>query len=291
MLEVDGKTSLIPGLNLCTIGNKRDESKWPSRDKRKNPLEYDLIHYDILSPYVLDKAIQGLKRLSHFNKQEIDSAVQYNGLYIKRNKFRFGCEQYELACKVFVYEKLMSKLSECPETASFAELLDTLYINEPDANGTWIDACGMLAPKDAVDTVIQSFKNGQISSLSEFQDALLELYKKYDAFIWAWCSNYLEQHLGIKIHEVSKTKILQLIREWEENSIHYNQNVIRDAEKEISNKSHIGYGIDEEKNKNADFLNVVDRKDMNAFLKTLSEETEKIHEKAQKISAKIKNCK
>ena len=291
LLEANGKTSIIPGLNLCTIGNKRDKAKWPARDKRKNPLEYDLIHYDILSPYTLEKAIQGFKKLSRFDKQEIDNAVQYKGLLIKRNKFRFGCEQYELACKVFVYEKLMSKLPECPESASFAELLDTLYIDEPDAHGVWIDACGMLAPKDAVDNIIQSIKDGHISSLNEFQDALLALYNKYEEFVWAWCSNYLEQHLGIKIHKISKTQFLQLIKEWEEISIRFNKNVIRDAEKEMSNKSRIGYGIDEEKKQNADFLNVVDKKDVNDFLKTISEEPEEIHEKAQKIIAKIKNCK
>ena len=68
VLESEGKSILIPGMNLTTVGARRDSAKWPARDRRHDPEKHDLIRFALLSPYTMGKILRGidiLKRLSH----------------------------------------------------------------------------------------------------------------------------------------------------------------------------------------------------------------------------------
>ncbi len=65
--EEHGKSVLTPAMNLFTVGTRRDSIKWHNRDRRKDPIKYDLIHFDLYSPYIVDKVIRGIKALTELH--------------------------------------------------------------------------------------------------------------------------------------------------------------------------------------------------------------------------------
>lgn len=69
LIEKDDETYLVPGINLRSVGTIRDAQKWPKRDKRTDPDRLDMINYNLLSPYTIQKmlkAVDILKNLQAF---------------------------------------------------------------------------------------------------------------------------------------------------------------------------------------------------------------------------------
>ena len=103
-INVDHERSILtPGMNLFTVGTRRDSEKWPKRDKRKDPEETDLINFDFLSPYIIQKVIKSLDTLTELyekasKKQE---TVFYKGIRIKRLMLKSTRKYYEMALSHF----------------------------------------------------------------------------------------------------------------------------------------------------------------------------------------------
>ena len=68
VLESNGKSLLMPAMNLCTVGTRRDSIKWPNRDGRKDPDKLDLINFELFSPYIIGKIIRGIEVLKDLLK-------------------------------------------------------------------------------------------------------------------------------------------------------------------------------------------------------------------------------
>ena len=63
-INVDHEKSILtPGMNLFTVGTRRDSEKWPNRDKRKDPDKLDLINFDLFSPYIIEKVVTASRTL------------------------------------------------------------------------------------------------------------------------------------------------------------------------------------------------------------------------------------
>ena len=61
-----GETSyLAPGVNLRSVGTIRDARKWPKRDERTCSDRHDLVNYNLLSPFTVQKMIKGLQTLEN----------------------------------------------------------------------------------------------------------------------------------------------------------------------------------------------------------------------------------
>ena len=59
LIEEHDESRLIPGINLQSIGTIRDSQKWPKRDRRKDTNLLDSINFNLLSPYTIQKMING----------------------------------------------------------------------------------------------------------------------------------------------------------------------------------------------------------------------------------------
>ena len=59
LIEQNNTTYLVPGVNLRSVGTIRDAQKWPKRDGRTDPNKLDYINYNLLSPYTVQKNVQG----------------------------------------------------------------------------------------------------------------------------------------------------------------------------------------------------------------------------------------
>ncbi|MHC4147189.1 MAG: DUF4954 family protein, partial [Planctomycetota bacterium] len=64
LIEHEDESILVPGVNLRSVGTVRDARKWPNRDKRKDPRKLDLINFKLLSPYTIQKMLNGSRLLA-----------------------------------------------------------------------------------------------------------------------------------------------------------------------------------------------------------------------------------
>ena len=59
IFEEEGKSYMLMGINIFSMGTVRDEEKWPSRDRRKALNKRDKIIFDVYSPYSVEKMRRG----------------------------------------------------------------------------------------------------------------------------------------------------------------------------------------------------------------------------------------
>ncbi len=148
----------------------------------------------------------------------------------------------------------------------------------------------MVAPAGVIEKVLDNVRNGKVKSLSEFFAQLKEVHEKYDLYARSWCMDLIEKEMDIDFNKITKEQFVQMISDWKESSVTFNELVMEDAYKEFSEKSRIGYGIDgDETIRDQDFEAVLGRYEENKFVNELKKESETIKEKADQIISEIED--
>ncbi len=281
--EESGKTVLTPAMNLLTVGTKRDSEKWPARDRRKDPVKLDLINFDLFSPYTVGKMVKGNKILQNLYETASKERefVTTNGMHINRLMLKTSTKYYEMGIKIFLGKCLINKLKDVSANAKLDELKTKLAEVKPEDKSEWIDVCGLLAPSSTVQNLIDEIADGKINDIEKLQSTLSLIHKNYDEAEWGWCADLIEGRLSKKINELTKEDLLQIVKEWKENSVKLNHMVAKDAQREFDLFSKIGFGIDgtaEERDK--DFEAVRGSFEGNKFVKQLENENKATEEKA-----------
>ena len=292
VLESSGKSLLMPAMNLCTVGTRRDSAKWPDRDKRKDPDKLDLINFELFSPYIIGKIIRGIEVLKDIvkNSSDNDEFVSLKGTSIKRSKIGQSIGKYEMAIKIFIGNRIIKQLEGVSGKNTFEDFRNTLAEKNPEASGKWIDISGMVAPAGVIEKALDNVRNGKVKSLSEFFAQLKEVHEKYDLYARSWCIDLIEKEMDIDFNKITKKQIIQMISDWKESSVTFNELVLEDAYKEFSEKSRIGDGIDgDETIREQDFEAVLGRYEENKFVNELKKESETIKEKADQIISEIED--
>ncbi|HLP04572.1 MAG TPA: DUF4954 family protein [Paludibacter sp.] len=268
LLENEGESHLLPGINLHSAGTFRDVQKWPKRDLRKGEL-IDPICFDFLSPYTIYKAMKGIGVLKELlrNMDETDNFVWYQNCKIKRSAIRKGIELYEMAVDSFISRKIQSRIGKGqPETVH----IEKLFAEKPDTGtGQWVDMAGLMAPKSEIDKLIGNIA-GAGMELETILQELMSIHEKYDDF----ALNFALDVLGSKTGKpVEKDDILIILEAGEKANRTFNEMILRDAKKEFSSLSKTGFGIDgDETDKNADFAATRGTFDDHPFVKEMNGE-------------------
>ena len=129
----EGRTIVVPGINIRTVGTWRDVGKWPKRDMRPKSIRHDIINFDFPNPYIIQQVLSGKKLL----KQLVDSAegetLEYNGCLMKRTSALRGIEYYDMALGLFAYHVLSRSSSDSDGSDTGVD--------------KWHDLGGMLIPE------------------------------------------------------------------------------------------------------------------------------------------------
>ncbi len=240
LIKNEGESQLLPGINLHSAGTIRDVEKWPKRDLRKGE-KIDPIIFDFLSPHIISKAIRGIEVLKDLlQKMEATATfVWYQNCKIKRSNLRKGIELYEMAVDSYLANTI-NKIDK------------TIEIDETE----WVDLAGLIAPKTEIEKLCESIKSLN-TSLPDIQDKFVELYNSYDKFNFSYANSVIMQKYGKNISELSGVEKTTIFEKGKNADKIFNDIILRDARKEFSNTSKIGFGLDgEEFEKNADFENV-----------------------------------
>ena len=285
------KSELIPALNLFTVGTLRDSRKWPQRDKRKDPNKFDLLHFDLFNPFIVQKMVNGSRILKQLkDKASKDQKyVPYKGVHIPRLLLRTAQKYYEIGIKVYLGFELSKRLEES-SASSFEELKKELMPGNEHGKGRWVDLSGMFSPQDVINQLCENVKKDKVASVDELLDGLNEIYCNYTAFSWVWSTGLIAERLNIRFEDITRDQLTGILKDWKENREKMNNMILKDAQQEFNINSRIGFGIDgDETIRDKDFKSVRGTFEGNSFVQGLKAESEEITKKADALIEKLES--
>jgi NDP-sugar pyrophosphorylase family protein len=283
--EQDNKCFVVPAVNLRTVGIIRDGEKWPKRDERKCPNKTDLIIFDVLSPYTVQKIINGLETLLNLKAVTGGNDVQCSmNLHLKAAWIHKGIELYTLAINKFLGDCLVAKLADAKLNS--IDDLQKIFKQSDSGLGKWVDVAGLLAPQSDIESLLNDIESGALTSMNDIQQRLQKSFADYKDNKWSWVCEKLNCILKNKIDAEGVIKILNV---WQQASHKLYEMIAQDAQKEFETPPRIGYGIDgDEKVRDADFDAVRGIFESNGFVKELKKRQANVSSTAQEWIEKIK---
>jgi len=283
--EENGKSVIAPGMNLGTVGVRRDGMKWPVRDNRKDPDRLDLIHFDVFSPYTavkMRKAIAILRGLQE--KAAGKEFVHFNGALVNRLMIRTGIKFYEMGISIFMGDTLVKYLESLPAGASIEEVRKGLGNRFGRSLPDWADVAGLFVPKDRLESLLSDVETGRIAGLEDLQKRLRDLHGSYDSESLAWCAAWIADYLDVETAQIQAVHLKRVIEEWKAAALKLNNLILQDAGKEYGAVSMIGYGRDgSEEQQKEDFEAVRGNLESNAFIRSVHDDSRRIEETVGRI--------
>jgi len=293
--EKGGESTIIPALNIYSIGTVRDGEKWPKRDNRKAKEKRDLIIFDVFTPYTVEKMRRGRDELLalHEATPKDRMAVPIGGLQMSRVLLRKGAKYYQSAISRYLYNRVLEELGkQLSGGASWPAAVAALAPRSTLGNASeWTDLCGLIAPVEQVRAIEQKITSGTFSSYDEVLAGMQELYDNYPAYEWQYCADTFEKETGVPLAELTREKGLQVVDDWQKAALSIQSATLEDSKKEFGTLSRIGYGLDlSEQESDADFRAVRGTLDGNAVIQKMAKEGEEIQRRAADLKALIGNA-
>ncbi|WP_303918819.1 DUF4954 family protein [Draconibacterium sediminis] len=277
LIESKDESILVPAINLKSIGTIRDTQKWPKRDKRTDSNLLDLINFNLLSPYTIDKMVKGRQKLMDLRKSSGDNveAYTYDRMKIEKRALERGIQLYEMAIWKFLGNSLITRLNG-NEYETAADIQKALQPDMKFGRGYWVDLAGMICPFVALDQLLQSIENGTVQSLEEVNSALATMHKNYYNFEWTWAVDVLESFYGKSISEFEASDVINIVKKWKESVLGIDRFLYEDARKEFSMSKMTGFGVDgQDGARELDFAEVRGEFEDNDTVKEIKEHMEK----------------
>jgi hypothetical protein len=245
LIEHEDESILVPGVNLRSVGTVRDARKWPKRDRRKDPKKLDCINFKLLSPYTIQKMINGRKLLEDLKAASGENTeyFTYHNVRIKSQSLERGIRLYEIGIDKFLGNCLIKRL-ENKNFKSVAELRAALKPETRIGPGKWVDLAGLLAPQEAIEKLLSDIENGATSSLEQINQAFVSMHDNYPDYEWAWAANVLQQHLDKTLDKITPLDVIEMTTKWKAAVVELDNMLHADAKKEFAATAQIGFGID-----------------------------------------------
>ncbi len=268
LIEHEDESVLVPGVNLRSVGTVRDARKWPKRDKRKDPNKLDYINFKLLSPYAIQKMINGCKLLENLKATsgETSDYFTYHSVKIKSSSLDKGIKLYQMGINKFLGNCLIKRL-ENKQFKTVGDLRKALLPETKTGTGKWIDLAGLFAPEESVQKMLADIEDGTISSLEQIQKAFEAMYNDYPKYEWAWVGNILQKQTGRSADMMTAEDVIGLVNNWKAAVVELDNMLYNDAKKEFTATSQTGFGIDgDERTRQSDFAAVRGIFEENSFV-------------------------
>jgi len=268
LIEHEDESILVPGVNLHKVGTVRDARKWPRRDRRKDAIKLDFIHFKLLSPYTIQKMLNGCQLLSNLKVTSGQNTeyFTYNSVKIKNSALDRGIKLYRMGIDKFLGNCLINRL-ENKQLANVHELREALVPQTKAGPGKWIDLAGLFAPERIVQKLLDDIENDIITTLEQVTEVFESMYRNYPAYEWAWAANVLQQGLGIMLDRITPNDIIELVTRWKTAVVELDRMIYADTQKEFTETAQIGYGLDGSKDTmQHDFEQVIGTFEENSFV-------------------------
>lgn len=245
LIENEGTTHLIPGVNLRSVGTIRDAQKWPKRDKRTDPHKLDHINFNLLSPYTIGKMFKGKAILEDLQRVAgtTSDIYSYRSTKIKNSSLVNGIYLYNLGINKFMGNSIISRLDGA-DIRTVDDLRKRLVPDTETGSGMWVDIAGLIAPKSEVDRLIADIESGKIGRLQEINDAFAAMAANYYAYEWRWAYDRIKEFYGVDPEQVTVEDVKKIISSWKNAVVTLDKMLYNDAKKEFSLSFMTGFGAD-----------------------------------------------
>ena len=208
-------TIVAPGCNLATIGTRRDIAKWPKRDMRPRSGCRNIINFDWLSPYVVQKIIDGKRLLERLVAEQGNDAddYQYGSFTIANHALTRGIRLYDMAIAMFFADALRSHDLELPTSTI--------------GTGAWTDLAGMLVPEAELAHMMD---NTTYWNIEDIEEQLSEMHAHYAEYRWNYAYTAMLAYYGID--NVTRQDADNIIEKGDEARANWKSLVAKDAEKD-----------------------------------------------------------
>lgn len=247
LIENHGRSYLVPGVNIKSVGTVRDARKWPVRDARSphEPL-LDAINFNLLSPYTVSKMFSGIDLLN-----AIESTIgltadhyAYHSMVIEARALRRGREYYNMAIDKFFGNSIIHRLKDSDLKRWDSDAIPRLRPDCPDGRGPWVDLAGMIAPRQAIDRLCADIVEGQLNSLKLIEQRISSIAAAYYDMEWTWVAENFTRWYGKPLESLVPDDLLDIVDRWQKSVVELDNLLYDDARKEFSRTSRIGFGAD-----------------------------------------------
>lgn len=245
LIEQQSTSYIVPGANLKSVGTIRDAKKWPKRDARKDIEKLDCINYNLLSPYTIQKMINGVKILKDLQRVsgEASDTYTYQSGKIKNSSLKKGIGLYGVAIDKFLGNSLITRIMSS-EFSDIEQLRAHLVPDRKYGQGEWVDLSGMIAPKQAVTDILDAIESGQMTDMSDVNASLADLHTNYYDLEWRWAYDVINEYYGISLAEADAQTLRDLIKRWKDSVVGLDNLIYEDARKEFSLSMMTSFGAD-----------------------------------------------
>lgn len=286
ILESEGSSYLVPGVNLRSIGLFRDIRKWPARDRRSPSGRIDNIRFEAFSPYTAGAMLAGRDQLVRMLSEERFSGTpsNYGGCTIAGSSLTSGVERYENALKYYIGLQVALTLRGRRLTSDEA-IAAALSPVSPVGEGRWVDVAGLLAPKAEIDQIVEEIASGSLSTPEAVESRLSAIATNYQLYEWRWVYAHIQTVFNVDPKKISRKKLIDLLRQWRAASESLFADIERDASKEFGDGVMTGFGLDGSAREEilADFRNVRGEFDSDSQVAAVRETRQRVARIAEEV--------
>ena len=258
LIEQQGVTYIIPGVNLKSVGTIRDVKKWPSRDKRKDPHRLDHINFNHLSPFTVQKMFDGIEILEKLKEASGNRAdnYYYKKSIIRNASLHKGLKYYQTGIIKFLGNSFISRIQDA-DLSSDEGLRRALRRDNPVGSGHWLDISGLICPASEIEKLCDDLTEGKVRDLVELGSRFGQIASNYYSYEWTWAYDAIEKFWGYDLATITRSQAIDLISQWKNAVISLDKLIYDDAGKEFELSSMTGFGVDGDKvRRDADFTAV-----------------------------------
>ena len=291
ILETKGKTVILPALNYFTAGTERDKTKWLQRDNRTDPDIFDLINYNILTPFIINKIIKAIDLLKDLDQHtsEGEDHAHVNGMIIEKTRIKKAINDYESILQIYLGEELNKQLDAFGENLSGDDLASLFSEGTQPAKTLWVDAAGMVVPINLIKPLYDELGKPELNSIKKINDRFKQIHADYDNYAWQWCQKIIRNIFQLTDDRELVPTLVHITVNWQVSSEKAIRRILKDAAKEFAPKSRIGYGINgNEEMRDREFASIVGTYNENSFIIELNKNLESISTQAEKTLSKLK---
>ena len=258
LIEQQGVTYIIPGVNLKSVGTVRDVRKWPSRDRRKDPHRLDHINFNHLSPFTVQKMFDGIRILEMLKEASGNRAdnYYYKKSIIRNASLHKGLKYYQTGIIKFLGNSFITRIQDA-DVSSDEGLRLALRRDNPVGAGHWLDISGLICPASEIEKLCDDLTEGKVRDIVELGSRFGQIASDYYSYEWTWAYDAIEKFWGYDLANITRSQAIDLISQWKNAVISLDKLIYDDAGKEFELTSMTGFGVDGDKvRRDADFTAV-----------------------------------
>lgn len=245
LIEHENMTYLYPALNLRSVGTIRDARKWPMRDKRTDPNRLDQINYNLLSPYTIQKMLNGCNILRNLQRLAGETSVfySYQSTRIKNSSLVRGLELYGMAIDKFLGNSIIKRLEDFVPTCD-EDIRRKLKPETSIGLGDWCDLSGLIAPKSEILQLIDDIEQERITRVDDIHDRFAKMHRNYYDYEWTWAYDKILAYYNLVPEEITAADVIAIVERWKNAVVGIDNLLYKDAKKEFSLSAMTSFGAD-----------------------------------------------